>query len=197
MLLLLDNYDSFTYNLYDYFVQCGAEVEVIRNDKLDLTSVIARYNGIIISPGPGIPIDAGCTMELIKQFHDKLPILGICLGMQAIGQFFGASLERSEVPMHGKTSVIEYNQTNTIFKNIHPPLTVCRYHSLVLNNISETPLHIIAQTLNNEPMALVHRSLPITGLQFHPEAILTKQGLTLISNWLTHLSLTNTKLDSQ
>jgi len=197
VLLLLDNYDSFTYNLYDYLTQSGADVEVIRNDKLDISSIGEKYSGIILSPGPGEPKDAGCTLEVIHQFHKTLPILGICLGMQAIGQYFGASLVRANFPMHGKTSTLNFDNNQPIFKDIQSPLEVCRYHSLLLTNTSNTPLEVIATTPQNEPMAIIHKDLPITGLQFHPEAILTKHGLKIISNWLTCHSLMNNKQHSQ
>jgi len=193
VLLLLDNYDSFTYNLYDYFVQCNAEVEVIRNDELDLASILDKYEGIIISPGPGTPKEAGRTMDVIEQFHDKLPIFGVCLGMQAIGEFFGATLSRASYPMHGKVSTLDYVQNHKLFQLIDPPLNVCRYHSLVLTELDKTNLQVIASTSTNEAMAIAHDSLPIWGVQFHPEAILTTQGLTLINNWLSCFSLQNTK----
>ena len=189
MLLLLDNYDSFTYNLADYFLQCGAEIEVVRNDKLDLSTVSEKYDGIIISPGPGEPKDAGCTLELLDNFHDKLPIFGVCLGMQAIGEYFGLELQRANYPMHGKVSELVYEKDHPLFTNIISPLNVCRYHSLVLADDSKSDLSIIAATKVGKPMALVHNNLPIWAVQFHPEAILTPQGLTLINNWLTCYSL--------
>ncbi|PCJ66109.1 MAG: aminodeoxychorismate/anthranilate synthase component II [Bacteroidetes bacterium] len=193
MLLLIDNYDSFSYNLCDYFKQCGAQIQVVRNDELDMTTVLSKYSGIIISPGPGKPKDAGCTMELIERFYDKLPVFGVCLGMQAIGEFFGATLQRASFPMHGKVSEVSYNTNHPLFKGITPPFVACRYHSLILSGIEQTPLVTIAQTKMNEPMALAHNDLPIWAVQFHPEAILTPQGLILINNWLTCFSLKDTK----
>lgn len=189
MLLLLDNYDSFTYNLYDYFVRSGAEVEVVRNDKLDLSSVEHKYDGIIISPGPGVPADAGCTMDIIDRYHLTKPIFGVCLGMQALGLYFGAQLRRAVYPMHGKVSTLEYDETNLLFQHIDSPLDVCRYHSLVLDQIDRTELKEIAKTKANEPMAIQHKSLPIFGVQFHPEAILSVQGLQIIQNWVSSLTL--------
>ena len=193
MLLLLDNYDSFTYNLYDYFVQCGAECEVIRNDELDLSSVLSKYTGIIISPGPGTPFNAGCTMEVLEKFSDKLPILGVCLGLQAIGQFYGAKLEKAHYPMHGKVSQVRFQKDHLLFNSIISPLEVCRYHSLIIEDLDGLPLNIIAQTESGEIMAIEHQTLPIWAVQFHPESILTPQGLTLIRNWLSCFSLQHTK----
>lgn len=189
VLLLLDNYDSFTYNLYDYFLQCGAEVEVVRNDQLDLDSVAQKYSGIIISPGPGTPDNAGCTLAVIDKYYKQLPIFGVCLGMQALGQYFGATVNRALYPMHGKVSAITIDENHPLFEGIDAPLNVCRYHSLVLHNLEDTPLVSIARTDENEVMAIAHKSLPIWGVQFHPEAILTKQGLQLIKNWLNCLPL--------
>ena len=137
MLLLLDNYDSFTYNLNDYFLRCDAEVEVIRNDEIELDNLNQKYEGVILSPGPGKPKDAGKMMSLIKQYHNKLPIFGVCLGMQAIGEFFGASLIQANYPMHGKTSILKYNADHPLFFKIKTPLQVCRYHSLILDNIQK------------------------------------------------------------
>jgi anthranilate synthase/aminodeoxychorismate synthase-like glutamine amidotransferase len=189
VLLLLDNYDSFTYNLYDYFVQSGAKVHVVRNDELNLDTVLSTYTGIIISPGPGVPNDAGCTMQVIERFHDQLPIFGVCLGMQAIGLFYGATLSRGLEPMHGKVSTLTMDQEHPMFANISPPLNVCRYHSLVLSHLEHTPLRVIAHAPDESPMALVHNTLPIWAVQFHPEAILTPQGKKLIYNWLAHHNL--------
>jgi len=189
MLLLLDNYDSFTYNLYDYFVRCGAEVEVIRNNEIDIDTIGLKYDGIILSPGPGQPKSAGKLMEVIHQYNDKLPLFGVCLGMQAIGEYFGATLQKATYPMHGKVSSIDCTLVHPLFQGIHKPLEVCRYHSLVLDGIKKTDLTILAETEQKEPMAIAHKNLPIWAVQFHPEAILTSQGLTLIKNWLSCFSL--------
>lgn len=194
VLLLLDNYDSFTYNLYDYFVQCGAQVEVVRNDQLDLNQVLAKYSGIIISPGPGTPSEAGCTLDVIAKFKNILPIFGVCLGMQAMGVHFGARLVRASYPMHGKESVISYKENHPLFQNLKKPFKVCRYHSLILEIESDNPLEVISWSELNEPMALAHKTLPLWGVQFHPEAILTTQGLQLIKNWLTCHQLIDTKI---
>lgn len=193
VLLLVDNYDSFTYNLYDYFCRCGAEVEVVRNDVIEIATIGEKYTGIILSPGPGEPKGAGKLMDIIHLYHNDLPIFGVCLGMQAIGAYFGAKLQKATYPMHGKMSKLSYDTQHPLFSNINAPLEVCRYHSLVLTNISDTSLDIIAHTSQDEPMAIAHRSLPIWAVQFHPEAILTPQGLTLIDNWLSCFSLQHTK----
>lgn len=196
MLLLLDNYDSFTYNLYDYFHQCGVEVEVIRNDEIEISTIAEKYMGIILSPGPGKPKDAGKMMEIIEMYHNRLPIFGVCLGMQALGEYFGAKLKRASFPMHGKVSTLAYETNHPMFSDINLPLEVCRYHSLVLNHLESTPLRLLAQTAIAEPMAIAHSTLPIWAVQFHPEAILTPQGLKIIKNWLTCFGLADTKLDA-
>lgn len=189
VLLLIDNYDSFTYNLYDYFCRCGAEVDVVRNDEIQIASIGEKYTGIILAPGPGAPKDAGYMMEIISRYHRTLPIFGVCLGMQAIGEFWGAKLHKAAYPMHGKVSEVNYDKEHPLFASIKEPLVVCRYHSLVLSELDTTSLHTIAHTDKNEPMAVAHKTLPIWGVQFHPEAILTPQGLTLIENWLRCFSL--------
>lgn len=194
MLLLLDNYDSFTYNLYDYFVRCGTEVEVIQNDQIKVNTIGDKYTGIILSPGPGTPQESGRLMDVIHLYHDKLPIFGVCLGMQAIGTYFGAKLIRASFPMHGKQDEISYTKTHPMFNQIEEPLTVCRYHSLILTEIEGKDLVGLAYTQKNELMALAHASLPIWAVQFHPEAILTSQGLTIIDNWLSFFTLHSTKL---
>ena len=191
VLLLLDNYDSFTYNLYDYFLRFGAEVEVIRNNEIELDNLKQKYEGIILSPGPGKPKDAGKMMQLIEQYHDKLPIFGVCLGMQAIGEFFGANLIQANYPMHGKMDLLSFDHTHSLFSKIKPPLQVCRYHSLILDQIQSIPLKIIATSAQNEPMAIAHKNLPVWGVQFHPEAILTPQGIQLINNWLSCIKSNN------
>lgn len=192
MLLLVDNYDSFTFNLYDYFVQCGADVEVLRNDQIDLGQ-LSIYDGIIISPGPGRPEDAGLTMKIIEVCADKLPIFGVCLGMQAIGLHYGSKLKRASFPMHGKVSNLIINEKHKMFDSVLEPFTVCRYHSLILDDLDNTALVPLAKTDKGELMALAHKSLPIWGVQFHPEAILTDSGLQLINNWLSCFNLKNTK----
>lgn len=183
MILLLDNYDSFTYNLYDYLAQLGAEVIVKRNDEITIAQIQQLApQAIVISPGPKTPNEAGITLELIHTFKNTTPILGICLGYQAIGQYFGAALIPAQIPTHGKSSVIEMAQ-DAIFVNLPEITEVMRYHSLNLRNFPPE-LKIIAKTQDtNEPMALKHVFLPIYGLQFHPESILTKGGFTMLRNW--------------
>ncbi len=183
MLLLLDNFDSFTYNLRDYFQQLGQEVLVLRND-VSLTEIQKHnFEGIILSPGPGKPEDAGVLMEVIKYYHDKLPILGICLGHQAIGEFYGANLEKAAKPMHGKISEISC-VNDSLFKDLPCEMPVTRYHSLLLKNLPET-LKPLAQTKEGELMAFRHVEHPVFAVQFHPEALLTTYGLDILRNWLS------------
>ncbi len=187
MLLLIDNYDSFTYNLKDYLGQLGQTCMVVRNDEMDLEEIKRlNFDKIVLSPGPQRPADAGLLMPLLKEFHTQYPILGICLGHQAIGEFFGAKLVKANYPMHGKVSDITHNAED-IFKNIPSPFKVCRYHSLELVSVKNTPLQVLATTNKNEVMAIKHKQLPLWGLQFHPEAILTQYGMVLLKNWLSLL----------
>lgn len=186
-ILLLDNYDSFTWNLYDYMHRIGAEVTVLRNDAMSVTEMLAvPYRGIVLSPGPGRPQEAGVMMELIHQVHTRLPVLGICLGYQALGAYFGAEVVHSPLPMHGKSSRITHTGTG-LFAGIPQHTEVMRYHSL---NISALPpvLQLTAQTADTaEPMAISHAHLPLSGLQFHPESIGTPEGATMVANWINSL----------
>lgn len=185
MLLLIDNYDSFTYNLKDYLGQLGEECLVVRNDEISIEALKQlHFTKIVISPGPQRPADAGILMDVLKEFHSTHPILGICLGHQAIGEFFGGELVKAIYPMHGKVSDITHAQEG-IFVNIPTPFRVCRYHSLTIESVSNTPLKVMAQTISGEVMALKHSELPIWGVQFHPEAILTQYGMVLLKNWLS------------
>lgn len=185
MILLIDNYDSFTYNLKDYFEQLGEECIVVRNDALTLEQIKQlKFNKIVLSPGPERPEKAGVMNEVIREFHSTIPILGICLGHQAIGEFFGANLVKAKKPMHGKVSSIQHNGA-AIFNNIPTPFEVCRYHSLIITSIEHAELESIANTSLGEIMAVKHNKFKIFGVQFHPEAILTKFGLKLLDNWLT------------
>lgn len=182
-LLLLDNYDSFTYNLYDYFCRLNCRVTIRRNDEIALDDALfLQCDAIVLSPGPRRPIDAGITMQVISAYHLTKPILGICLGHQAIGEYFGAQLVHAQKPMHGKTSLI-YHQGALLFKDISNPFEAMRYHSLVLHQLPDC-LQPIAHTADNELMAIQHCTLPIYGLQFHPESIMTPNGLMLLHNWL-------------
>lgn len=184
MILLLDNFDSFTYNLVDYFHQLKVECMVLRND-VPLKEIINhKFNGIVLSPGPETPEKAGNLMAVLTHYHDKLPILGICLGHQAIGQFFGAVVKRAVSPMHGKISKLTL-QDDIIFQGIPANINVVRYNSLVVTNVSAN-LHPIAWCEKNEVMALRHKQLPIWGMQFHPEAALTEHGLGILKNWVTY-----------
>ncbi|MDC0230979.1 aminodeoxychorismate/anthranilate synthase component II [Aureispira] len=182
-LLLLDNYDSFTYNLYDYFGQLGISCTVVRNDKITITEIKERkFDGIVLSPGPQRPHNSGVLMELVHVLHLNLPILGVCLGMHALGEYFGAKLVHAIVPMHGKTSLVFHNMQG-LFDNINSPTEVMRYHSLVLNDLPSC-LVPMAWTEEGELMAFQHKSLPLWAVQFHPESILTKDGLGILNNWV-------------
>ncbi|HXA02842.1 MAG TPA: aminodeoxychorismate/anthranilate synthase component II [Cytophagaceae bacterium] len=181
MILLLDNFDSFTYNLQDYLYQIGLNCEVIRNDVPIEKIILKDYQAVVFSPGPGKPEVAGNLMALIDYYHDKLPILGICLGHQALAAYFGASVRKAKYPMHGKISLITC-YPDPIFNNIPDHINVVRYHSLITENLPPA-LKVLAHTPENEIMAFRHISLPIYGLQFHPEAILTECGLQLLKNW--------------
>ena len=182
MILLLDNFDSFTFNLVDYFNQLGIDVKVLRNDKsLDEISS-HNYSGIVLSPGPENPERAGCLMEVVNYYSEKLPLIGICLGHQALGQYFGAKLVKALRPMHGKVASI-HGLSGEIFNAIQDGTNVVRYHSLLLRDLPEM-LIPRAYSSEKELMAFEHKELPITGLQFHPEAILTTDGLRMLSNWI-------------
>jgi anthranilate synthase/aminodeoxychorismate synthase-like glutamine amidotransferase len=183
MVLLIDNYDSFTYNLRDYILQLGAECMVIRNDEMSLEEInTLRFSSVVISPGPKTPNLAGITLPFIEQFYNIIPILGICLGHQAIGEFFGAKLVKANRPMHGETSLV-YHQNHFLFKNVTQPFEAMRYHSLVLSEVENTPLQVVATTTSGEVMAIAHPQLRIAGVQFHPESILTPSGLQILKNW--------------
>lgn len=190
MLLMIDNYDSFTHNVVRYFRELKAEVKVVRNDELTLTDIEQLpLSGIVISPGPCTPNEAGISLAVIEHFAGKLPILGVCLGHQAIGQVFGATVVRSGKVMHGKTSSVAHTQAG-LFHNLPNPFVVARYHSLILANDSiPNTLIVDAWTTTasgeREVMAIRHRDLPIWGVQYHPEAIQTEHGHQLLANWLT------------
>ena len=184
-ILLIDNYDSFTYNLVQAFQSEGADVLVYRNDKIDIESAKnIEPTHIVISPGPGNPQNAGVSIKIIEAFHRKLPILGVCLGHQCLVQFFGGEIIRAETLMHGKTSQVNHD-ASTIFKGISTPFIAGRYHSLSVD-VDSLPdeLVISAQTDIGEIMGVRHKSLPLEGVQFHPESILTPDGPTLLRNFL-------------
>ncbi len=186
MILVIDNYDSFTYNLVQYLGELGTEPLVRRNNEVTLEEIAAlEPERIVISPGPGRPEHAGITLDVIKTFGPTTPILGVCLGHQAIGMAFGGAVVRALAPMHGKTSRITHDGQG-LFAGISTPLTVARYHSLVVDrNGWPDALEITAQTEDDDiVMALRHRSYPIYGVQFHPESIMTREGQHLLRNFL-------------
>ena len=188
MLLLLDNYDSFTYNIYQLFSDIGAQVEVVRSDKISIDGIRANgYRGIIISPGPGIPQDAGISEEVIRQLGGEIPILGICLGHQAIGEVFGGRVVRAGEIVHGKASPIRHSGTG-LYRDIPNPTEVARYHSLIIarENLPEV-LDVTSQLDDGTIMGVRHKTLPIEGIQFHPESILTPEGRRMMQNYLTDI----------
>ena len=186
MVLVIDNYDSFTYNLVQYLGELGSEVRVMRNDAVTVSDVAeARADRIVISPGPGRPEHAGVTMEVIRALGERTPILGVCLGHQAIGAVFGGDVVRAGVPMHGKTSTIEHDGRG-VFRGIAGPFQASRYHSLVVAEKSlPAALEVTARTREDgNIMGLRHRTWPVYGVQFHPESILTGEGKTILGNFL-------------
>lgn len=183
MWVLIDNYDSFTWMLHDYLLQTGHECIVFRNDEITLPQLISLQPArIILSPGPETPLQAGITMQVIAHFHQHTPILGVCLGHQALGMFFGARLVQIPYPMHGKTSAI-HHRAHRLFRGIHSPFTAMRYHSLAIDSFEGTGLNAIAHTDDGTIMALDHEIYPCTGVQFHPESVGTACGLQLLRNW--------------
>ena len=184
-MLLIDNYDSFTYNLAQYFGELGQEVEVIRNDAIDLDGIKAMNpRRIVVSPGPCTPNEAGISVPLIKEFAGKLPILGVCLGHQSIGAAFGGNIVRAKRVMHGKTSTVTHNRQDC-FAEIPTPFTVVRYHSLVIDRETlPKELSITAESDDGEIMGVRHKTLPVWGVQFHPESIITEHGHDLLKNFL-------------
>jgi len=190
MLLMIDNYDSFTFNLVQYFQQLGQEVVVRRHDEIDLEGIAAlQPDHLVISPGPKSPDEAGISLAAVARFAGKVPILGVCLGHQTLAQHFGADVVRAERVMHGKTSAIEHRNQG-VFHGLPQPLTVTRYHSLVVDPDSvpdclEVTAWCQAPSGAIEIMGLRHRELPVQGVQFHPESILTEQGLQLLDNFLS------------
>ena len=185
MLLMIDNYDSFTYNLVQYLAEIGQEVEVVRNDKIsieEINKLNPRY--IVISPGPCTPNEAGISLELIEAFKGKIPILGVCLGHQSIGQAFGGKIVHAQTIMHGKTSKISHNNKG-VFRGIKNPFIATRYHSLVVEKQTlPNCFDITAWTDDNEIMGIKHKELAIEGVQFHPESILSEHGHDLLKNFL-------------
>ncbi len=185
MLLMIDNYDSFTYNLVQYFGELGEDVQVYRNNKITIEEIEAlRPSRIVISPGPCTPKEAGISVETIRHFAGRLPILGVCLGHQSLAVAFGGEVIRAQRLMHGKTSMIRHDG-KTIFRELPNPFEATRYHSLVVNRANlPACLEISAESEEGEIMGLRHRTLPIEGVQFHPESILTVAGKDLLRNFL-------------
>ena len=185
MIVVIDNYDSFTYNLVQYLQELGAEVEVYRNDRITVEGIAARLpESIVLSPGPKTPDQAGITLETVRTFSGKLPILGVCLGHQAIGQAFGGRVVRAPSLMHGKTSRIAHDG-RTIFRGLENPFEATRYHSLVIAPDSvPAELEVSARTEDGVLMGLRHRKHPTEGVQFHPESVLTGEGKKLLKNFL-------------
>ena len=186
MLLMIDNYDSFTYNLVQYFGELGEEVRVVRNDEMTVAQVAALgAERIVLSPGPCSPNEAGICLELIEALKGKLPILGVCLGHQAIGQAFGGKVVHAKTLMHGKVSLI-HHEGHGVFAGLPSPYEATRYHSLAIERAScPAELEVTAWTDDGEIMGVRHRSLPVEGVQFHPESILTQHGHALLRNFLT------------
>jgi para-aminobenzoate synthetase component 2 len=186
MILMIDNYDSFTYNLVQYVGELGEELQVYRNDKITLEEIERLApDYLMVSPGPCTPNEAGISMDAIRHFAGKIPIMGVCLGHQSIGQVFGGKVIRAERLMHGKTSEVLHDG-KTIFQGIPSPFTVARYHSLIVEEVSlPEVLEVSARTAEGEIMAVRHREYPIEGVQFHPESIITQHGKQLLKNFLT------------
>lgn len=185
MLLMIDNYDSFTYNLVQYFGELGEDIRVFRNDKLKIEDIV-RLNPdrIVISPGPCTPKEAGISVEVIKYFAGKIPMLGVCLGHQAIGEAFGSDIIRADRLMHGKISMI-FHDGKTIFEGIPNPFEATRYHSLIIKRETiPSCLEISAETKEGEIMGVRHKEFKVEGVQFHPESILTKAGMDILKNFL-------------
>ncbi len=188
MILIIDNYDSFTYNIFQYTSQLGYATEVVRNDMVDDPSVfVQNYAAIILSPGPGTPREAGITMTVIRQLAGKVPILGVCLGHQAIAEVFGGDVVRAPKPVHGKVSPIHHNGTG-IYQGLPNPFLAARYHSLMVKPASLPDiLQVTSKTSDGLIMGVKHCRFDVEGVQFHPESILTENGLLLIKNFLQHI----------
>ena len=189
MILVLDNYDSFTYNLVHLLARGATGVEVVRNDEVTVDDVRAMApEGILLSPGPGRPSEAGIMEALIRALAPHVPILGVCLGHQAIGEVFGGAVTHAPTLMHGKTSAVRHDR-RTIFEGVAQDFIATRYHSLVIDRASlPEPLEVSAETGDGVIMGLRHRSLPVEGIQFHPESVLTREGPKVIANWLARVA---------
>jgi anthranilate synthase/aminodeoxychorismate synthase-like glutamine amidotransferase len=188
MILVIDNYDSFTYNLVQYLGEMGADLMVRRNDALTVGDAQAlRPSHVIVSPGPGRPRDGGISLGLIEALHKTTPILGVCLGHQCIGAAFGGEVGAAPRLMHGKTSAV-HHQGQLLFAGVPSPFMAMRYHSLIVHDPVPDCLEVTARTAEGEIMAVQHRTSPVVGVQFHPESILTEHGKAILSNFLTHYS---------
>ena len=185
MILMIDNYDSFTYNLVQYMGELGADIHVERNDCISISEIESlKPKKIVISPGPCTPAKAGISVEVIKKFAGKVPVLGVCLGHQSVGAAFGGEIIKAGKLMHGKTSKVRHDG-KTLFKNLPNPFTATRYHSLVLNRKTLTDcFEITAESEDNEIMGIRHKGLSVEGVQFHPESILTPNGKDLLMNFI-------------
>lgn len=184
MILVIDNYDSFTYNLVQYLGELGAEVTVFRNDEITLEEIEAlNPEGIVVSPGPGDPQDGGISNDVIREFGPRIPILGVCLGHQCIGHVYGGNVTRAPRLMHGKTSPV-YHGNDGLFNGVPSPFQATRYHSLIVEEPLPESLQIIAFTSEGEVMGLRHKEHPVVGVQFHPESILTEYGKKILLNFL-------------
>jgi para-aminobenzoate synthetase component 2 len=193
-ILVVDNYDSFVYTLNGYLHQLGATTDVIRNDDVDaedVAALVAKYDGILVSPGPGTPADAGISIQIVKEaVAQSVPLLGVCLGHQAIAEAFGATVAHAEELMHGKTSQVIHDDS-TLFVGVPDSFTATRYHSLaVVDDTVPDSLVVTARTQGGVIMGLNHRSAPVFGVQFHPESVLTEGGYTMVANWLEVTGLT-------
>ncbi|QDH78048.1 aminodeoxychorismate/anthranilate synthase component II [Echinicola soli] len=182
MLLLIDNFDSFSHILADYFRQAGFDLDIVRNDTPLALLKEKKYAGVILSPGPETPSRAGNLQGIFEYFHDKLPVMGVCLGHQCIGEFFGAKLVKGTRPVHGKVYPVIKLTDHPLLKDLPDRFMVTRYHSLELRDLP-TCLEPLLETAQHELMAMAHRTLPIVGIQFHPEAYLSEYGVELIKNW--------------
>ena len=184
MIVVIDNYDSFTYNLVQYFGELGADLRVFRNDAVTVAEVQdLEPDAIVLSPGPGRPEGSGVCLQIVEEFHQRLPILGVCLGHQAIAHVFGGTIDRAPRLMHGKTSAIHHTGQG-IFANFPSPFTATRYHSLIVKEPVPDGFDVTAFTAEGEIMAIQHREHPLYGVQFHPESILTPHGKRLLENFL-------------
>jgi anthranilate synthase/aminodeoxychorismate synthase-like glutamine amidotransferase len=194
MILMIDNYDSFTFNIVQYLEQMGEKVETYRNDKIKTDEIKhLQPNAIFLSPGPCTPLEAGITVDVVREFHKDVPIMGICLGHQSIGYAFGAEVVRAERIMHGKISPINHDG-KTIFAGLPNPFPAGRYHSLIVaRETLPDCLEISAETAEGEIMGLRHRNYPVEGIQFHPESVLTPQGKRIIRNFLKYITGMNTR----